>query len=153
MQLTCSICWSFCCCQCLFRALREAAELLAEAQELARQQTLSDLMSSWTADSATQQPPPVAAADAFNSSSSSSSSPAIQQQPDPAAAAAAGAAQLSSAAALEAFWCEQGLSQPEAQRLMREVQADPQLATSCCNTQVCETGDNVAGSGLGVPQG
>jgi hypothetical protein len=44
--------------------------------------------------------------------------------------------QASSAAALEAFWCEQGLAHSEAQQLIREVQADPQLAASCCNTQV-----------------
>jgi len=44
--------------------------------------------------------------------------------------------QPSSSAALEAFWCEQGLNQAGAQQLMKEVQADPQLAASCCNTQV-----------------
>lgn len=44
--------------------------------------------------------------------------------------------QPSSSAALEAFWCEQGLNQAGAQQLMKEVQADPQLAASCCNTQM-----------------
>jgi hypothetical protein len=45
--------------------------------------------------------------------------------------------QQSSPAALEAFWCEQGLSQVQTQQLLKEVTADPQLAASCCNTQVC----------------
>lgn len=80
-----------------------------------------------------QQPlsPAAAAAAAGNASSSS-------QQPDPAAAGqgAAGAPQASSEAALQAFWCEQGLSQRQAVQLMKEVAADPQLAASCCSTQV-----------------
>lgn len=120
-------------------ALREAAEVLTEAQELARQQTLSDLMSSWSADSAVQQQQQSLSTSASSSTASSAASSATNpttQQTD-AAAAASGTGQVSSAAALEAFWCEQGLSQSEAQQLLKEVQADPQLAASCCDTQVC----------------
>lgn len=135
------------------RALREAGEILSEAQELARQQTLSDLMSSWTADSTVstssappeqqqQQPPAPSTVEAA----------ASQQQQQQAAADAAGDANINSSsnpAALEAFWCEQGLSQAEAQQLMREVDRDPQLAATCCNTQVCEGGYH-RGGGVGA---
>lgn len=107
-----------------YRALREAGELLAEAQELARQQTLADLMAAWTADSVTSDT--TAAAAGAAAGASPPTQPLSQQQQ----------IGVSSDAALQAFWCEQGLSQSEAQQLMKEVARDEQLAAACRNTQV-----------------
>jgi hypothetical protein len=147
----------------MYRALREAGELLAEAQELARQQTLADLMAAWTADSVTSdtttaaagaaagaspptQPlsqqqqigvsPPAAAGRESSSGSDISSSSDTSSSTSDLEAAVAAAAAVTSDAALQAFWCEQGLSQSEAQQLMKEVARDEQLAAACRNTQV-----------------